>query len=1113
MNAFAALRGLAARTVAARTPASSVSALAAPAPVFSWRSNADAAGARLVELVRDPSNITPAEHALPEVAAMAARFGGERTHSGPPGETFWDYVQAIAKRIARERRARPTGARRRVPEGVPPLWSAFGEPSTLQCSWCGAQREANGEIRVPDPDITCPRCPIRTGLPVAQGPEIPAYLNTLFDTDPDLARQQLEVMRGNDPPRFAAVLGQILNGPPLRQRAKWLTWARRQAEAAGLLPTAAATAPKAPEVAPLAALRALAARARPAAPPPPAAPAPIVPAPASIGPASAALVPRRLTPTQTVTRREAAEMVAAQLRDRGYVARVYAPADSGVVRVDVQRGEEERGRVYVLLDGRLRAVAADSRYRHREQDAELEEAANDAIAGLLVRPEAPAPDTKIGGLTLEQDELGGYGFGWSENRYTSRADAERYARAVAEQHPEGPVPIAVPPDVPSSRTTAAGVVHLPREDRPASVVVHYDLAAARISHWAMGAPIVRVPFALRYPDGTPVTWPDDGSPVRGEIIGDESIDREDPGHFDYLRRWDGRDAPAHRMDDDERAVHHPVLARLIRAVPPHDVGFDGARVEVTPGEMRVRLDEDPDDRVLSVLRKGKFRKAKKELRVWVRECDGANCREDPIAWWWARRAAWRVQAARKNGRVWSDPPESREVRSHQHYGARERLEAARSAINSAESQARATFREDLRKLGSSDIVDALEARLARLVRLREEYDDLRAVYRDDGSLRPASEPAPHAQDWKQAFGPAFSRIAHGVDIAERDGRIVVRLAEEPAEDFEHTLKYNGFTRSRRAGEGLWWAQPVTGLGRYFAHELAERARRRDEDERAERYRGRFKTPLADDQAWMPDANAVAALAGPVLVVTQSVTALDRVLRVAVGGKDLAAWEAEALEELDRHEEQKEVGEAAIRTARGWLAVASGRIVEDDWLDAYRHALHTTDRRVLIAARLYADQPLVAAAAAYAASAPPPDTLSLNDLARIVPAAGGTQARRRTAASLLHALVHLGVAEEEKEDPRYRSHRNHLPLDGLRRRTPPRVAPAWGWLLRHELIRDGRTEMARDDALRRSLATRLLGYGENAAAWALERAARQGWIELDANTVRLPPAAKLLEAPP
>jgi hypothetical protein len=945
-----------------------------------------------------------------------------------------------------------------------------------------------GLMRAAAPPVTTPAPvpPVKaTAAPPPPPLGIPRYLDELFKSDPDLARHQLDAMKQNDPARFAQIVDYLLDVQPLRRGKWWLAWAKREAAALAAASPAAALAKLkrqmtgiAPEAAPI-----------------------LAPAPRTFA------TLERLDRAHTITRREAAERLAALLRERGYTAEVDVPKDSGVVRVTVDDGKGgTRGRYWILLDGRLRSADANERPgRFRDETPALEELANEALAGFRIAAET-ASEFTVGTLSVTQSDAGAYvvhDFSYPSPEFTTRSEAERYARAIGDQHPATFTPLVVPASagVPTARTGTDRQAGLPYDPDGGSVEVRYDLANAQVPRWASGAPVVTVPFAMYRPDGTPATWPDDGTPRRGLFIASESVDRQGPGHFSYLRRWDGADM-GQSVDGNDADFHHPVLARLVRLVPAQSVGFDGARVEVRPDEILVQFDDDdPGDDVRHALRRGKFTRAKARA-TWHRDRS-----DDADAWWWARRAAWLVQHGRaySTARDRHTTPSSRQPRSHDAYRTREVIAASRHDLNDSELHAGIDFRKELRKL-TPETIAATDAVLDRLLRKRAEFVELDRLYRSDGTRRPVTEPVPEPRDMTAPFPSGFVRVAAGIDIAERDGRLVVRLAAEPAEEFERTLHAYGLTRSRRRGEELWWAQPFTRLGRYFAHQLAERQSRHDAEDREQGFRHRFKVAIPDDQTWMPDPAAVAPTAAPP-VLAIGLTALDKIARLASEGKDLAAWETEAREALKEAEYEHEADrDLAVSTVRGWLPVHDGRITDDAWLDAYRHALHGTDRRILLAARLYADQPLVAGAAVLARARRHENTrITLEELAAaVVPADVPVAARQRVANALMEALAQLGLVELEAEEGPHRRHRDHrLYRDGVRARLPPRVAPAWGWLLRFEMVRTGRTHPARDEAVTRSLATRLLGYDETTAAWALERAARQGWIAVEGDTVMLP----------
>jgi hypothetical protein len=428
--------------------------------------------------------------------------------------------------------------------------------------------------------------------------------------------------------------------------------------------------------------------------------------------------------------------------------------------------------------------------------------------------------------------------------------------------------------------------------------------------------------------------------------------------------------------------------------------------------------------------------------------------------------------------------------THRVADARDRLSTARSSLASSEHHARFHTRALLRK-GAPERV---QREADSLLRQRDQLHELVRLYREDGSRRPMHEPALEFRDFRAALPNRPTRVACGIELWEHAGHIHVRLAAEPGQWLARILHLSGMSRSRKRGEDRIWSQPSSPLGRYWAHWLAEHESEKDANSPelvAERFAAGEVPP---DQAGAADADDNAS-AAPLLaatvppVVTVSMRLAERIVALAEPGQAARAWQDAAHETLSDATDTER--EEAVRVVRERiLTIANGAIVEDEWLRAFKSAWGSA-RRALIAARLFADQPFVVAAAELARERrrladeplPPEDADVISDeaLDTLLPADLSAATRQRARRALGDALVALGLAERERHGRTLRATR------------PTAAAAAWGWLLVHELRRDRRVEAPEAWALRKSLAARLLGYGEGTARWAMDAAYAEGWF--------------------
>ena len=126
------------------------------------------------------------------------------------------------------------------PPGIPKLWTPFGEPDRVMCSWCGSSKQKKGEpkIKVIE-EGNCPRCAVSPQGPGATGPrnERPAppaprpkpqqgrqrTLLSLFDYSGEWSRPfaeagwnvlQVDLKHGDDIGQFTAkwLLENVLQG-------------------------------------------------------------------------------------------------------------------------------------------------------------------------------------------------------------------------------------------------------------------------------------------------------------------------------------------------------------------------------------------------------------------------------------------------------------------------------------------------------------------------------------------------------------------------------------------------------------------------------------------------------------------------------------------------------------------------------------------------------------------------------------------------------------------------------------------------------------------------------------------------------------------------------------
>jgi hypothetical protein len=525
--------------------------------------------------------------------------------------------------------------------------------------------------------------------------------------------------------------------------------------------------------------------------------------------------------------------------------------------------------------------------------------------------------------------------------------------------------------------------------------------------------------------------------------------------------------------------------KLLTEVPVQALDFDGARVEPTPQGMFVHFDDEPSERVRSGLRRGKFRRADPRAWVWVRDRS-----DDHAAWWWARHVAFRAHQERAHARDAEEAPRSLGAPlSHRNHETAERVRKVRSSLGEMEAHVRHRMRSLLR---SPTFAETAEREAGHLLHERDLLQEAIRLFRDDGSRRPMGELSPELRDFRAPLPSSPKPVARGVEVWEHDGRVHVRLAAEPGERLASALHHQGFTRSRKNGQAGWWWQPSSALSRYWAHEIAERESDIDEnrpDLLAERFADKR---IVEAAPAMPSASPSAPTLAPEdRIVTMPMRDADRIAWLAEAGQDAAAWERAAREALDDGNEHE--GDLAVQVVRDRvLRIEDGRIAEDDWLRAYKHAWGY-GRRALLAARLFADQPLVAAAAVIAreqrqrAERPnaheDADLIPDEALEALLPARLAAAEQKRGRRALGDALVALGLA-----------HRTGYAKHELRAKRPTTSPSAWGWLLRHELRRDHRRDVPEAWALGESLAARLLGYDEHGARVAMSSAYAEGWVE-------------------
>jgi hypothetical protein len=782
------------------------------------------------------------------------------------------------------------------------------------------------------------------------------------------------------------------------------------------------------------------------------------------------------------TRMSAAERIAEFFGLRGYAVEVVAPAGPrGSIRVSVARGGDatNRGRdndgaagwVWMLLDGRVRVDAASLVSAERVVP-ELEALAREALGGRDVEPEPRAEARTIGPFEVLQDDAGGWIARTERDAqggtFTTREQAEAYARRLAPQHDPQAVGAGAFASI-KGPTTGTD---------PHGNEATLQLAEVRIDHWKDGAPVVQVPFVERRK----------GETRRGLVWASEDVARDYRGHFSLVHGYVG--------DDGERWGAGPApewmrgtLSAILAALPAQPVDFDGARVEPVPGAMLVHLDAEPTERARRELRRGKFRRSDAGKWSWTRDRD-----RDDEAWWWARHVAITVQNEREHARRDDRAPASyAPPLSHRNMDAAERIRAVRNSIGGYELHMRADTRRLLR-----EPTEAQAREVGRLLVQRDDLQEAVRLYRDDGSRRPMGEEGPELRDFRAPLPDKPTRIARGVDLWERGGRVYVRLGAEPGTWLGEALRERAFLRSRKQGEERIWWQASSPLASYWGHWLAEYLAETDAT-RPEMVAERFAGELPVEEEWTAaepvKAEPVQAAPAPKIperagaVVTVPMRLAESIAVEAQPGQDVSAWEAAAQGEAAFESDHER--ETTIRVVRERvLTVERGLIVADDWLGAFRKAWGS-ERRLLLAARLFADQPLVVAAAELARAAreraeeplPPNDAPAITDeaLEALFPPGTSKAERQRGRRALTDALVALGLAEKSEHGKQLRAHR-------------PEVAPAaWGWLLRHELRRAHRSEAPEAWAMRKSLAARLLGYGEGSARYAMDTAYTQGWV--------------------
>jgi hypothetical protein len=558
--------------------------------------------------------------------------------------------------------------------------------------------------------------------------------------------------------------------------------------------------------------------------------------------------------------------------------------------------------------------------------------------------------------------------------------------------------------------------------------VTFDPRGAEIRSWVEGAPRVVMPFEMRDDD--------EGQVRRGELLAIEDVTKEAPGHVSYLRVWiddeTGKRWGASTLgerDHRESPWVREVMDKLLAALPVHAVDFDGARVEPTDEGMLVRFDEEPSERARSALRRGKFRRADPRAWVWVRD-------RTQDAWWWARHVAALVQREREHARGAERAPQSFTAPpSHRTFEAREALQTARASLASREQ----LVRSETRRLLRSEDRDREAWEVRGLQAERDQVQELVRLYRDDGSRRRMGEEGPEMREFRAPLPERPTRVAKGIELWERGGRIYVRLEAEPSEWLAESLRTMGFGRSRKQGEERIWWQASGALASYWAHWVAEQEAEKDATPEfvARRFAGVLPaeppfatqgtyatqgahatqdTQATHDAASRPRTPACA----PELIVTMPMRLGERAARLAEAGQDATTWEAAARVELGSEDDAE--SERAVQVVRDRiLTIEDGRIVGDDWLAAFKRAWGS-GRRALLAARLFADQPLVVAAAEVArarrerAEAPrPPDDADLiptEVLEALLPAGLSKAEQQRGRRALGDALVALGLAERE-----------------------------------------------------------------------------------------------------
>lgn len=791
--------------------------------------------------------------------------------------------------------------------------------------------------------------------------------------------------------------------------------------------------------------------------------------------AGTAQAPRRhAPPTQALTRQDAAALLVDALRAAGYETTASRfVGQQGPVTVHASNADGG-ATIWLLLDGRLKVTlgrARDEKPRDARSIA-IERIARRALAGKTIEAAARADSRAVGPYQLEHDSAGSWHVGGRrkegrrDSTFPTLADAVHHAEALKVHGEEAPIP----PDL---------LAHVELPVNASGTVYH--LARAKVRGWFRGSPSVEIPYEFRI---------NDGSVKYGVLIGHDDPTHSDP-HFRYMRvstnadgteRWGAQHfTPIHA--DREEMQHARVISQVWHALPKQRVRFDGATVDPQHDRTFIEFDDEPSEHIRAQLRRG-WRRTARSDRTWERDEDKSG------TWFHARRIALLVEREREEAR--EAPPSSTTglgVPSRGPHSRQRGLASHREVLRDAERHLAAATH----KLRSGDAKKQEEA-IARPLRLRDEWRAMGAIVDERGFPWPLGSPAPPARDFRARLSRAPERVAFGVELWEAGGRVLVRLGAEPGEWLADRLREIGFRRSQRGGEDrIWWATSGP-LAQYWAHSLAERLA--ETDLQPDLKRERFTGPLADD-AEMP----VRAVSGssrpppPVDVLLVDLNQAHDLMTLAHPGQDVATWEARARaahDESRSDERPDERFERDLRAVRAILPALGGRFVVDAWWNAYR-AMWGGARTVLLAARLYADQPVVAAAAAEAraireAAVGEDAVITTTQLAALWPAGTSKIERSRGARALFRSLVALGLA-----DP----HQRHYSTDELALLPEPNVpavsGAVWGWLLRHDLHAQRRAEVTEEWVLTSSLPARLLGVSAEAARDGLDAAVREGWI--------------------